>query len=298
MSARSYDLPLQADGSSRFLPWFIGLMVYLATLTLALSLILTSAIERWDAGLQGSLTVQVPAPLDGSPLPPERLAAALSLLRRTPGIVSATPMNLAAEHELLKPWLGTSVEDAALPLPILIDIHTASDAKVDTAGLEQSLGSIVAGTSVATHDRWLGRLFRAARLIVLAGELAVGLIGAGAILTIIFTTRTGLLIHHDVIELLHLVGAQDSYVARQFQSHAFRQASGGGAFGMVLAVVTILCGGFAAAFGQGGDEAMTFQGFGISIAGWCALLLMPVAAGLVALVTARVTVLSILGRMP
>ena len=67
---------------------------------------------------------------------------------------------------------------------------------------------------------------------------------------------------------------------------------------MVLAVVTILCGGFAAAFGQGGDEAMTFQGFGISIAGWCALLLMPVAAGLVALVTARVTVLSILGRMP
>ena len=41
MSARSYDLPLQADGSSRFLPWFIGLMVYLATLTLSLSLILT-----------------------------------------------------------------------------------------------------------------------------------------------------------------------------------------------------------------------------------------------------------------
>ena len=37
MAIRPYDLPLQADGSSRFLPWFIGLMVYLATLTLALS---------------------------------------------------------------------------------------------------------------------------------------------------------------------------------------------------------------------------------------------------------------------
>ena len=66
---------------------------------------------------------------------------------------------------------------------------------------------------------------------------------------------------------------------------------------MGLALITIVFGGLAAAFGQGGDEAMTFQGFGITIIGWCALLLMPVAAGVVALVTARVTVLSILGRM-
>ena len=298
MALRPYDLPLQADGSSRFLPWFIGLMVYLATLTLAFSLILTSAIERWDAGLQGSLTVQVPVPADGSALAAGRLDAILAVLRRTPGIATATPMSPAAEQELLRPWLGGSLDDVALPLPILVDIHTDSGAVIDTARLEQRLEVVVPGASVATHDRWLGRLFRAARLIVLSGDLAVALIGAGAILTIIFTTRTGLLIHHDVIELLHLVGAQDSYVARQFQSHSFRQALRGGALGMVLALVTI--GGVVAAatFGYGGDEITPFQGFGISPFGWGALLLMPVAAGVVALVTARVTVLSILGRMP
>ena len=30
-----------------------------------------------------------------------------------------------------------------------------------------------------------------------------------AMATIIFATRTGLAIHHDVIEILHLMGAQD-----------------------------------------------------------------------------------------
>lgn len=298
MALRRYDLPLQADGSSRFLPWFIGLMVYLATLTLAFSLVLTAAIERWDAGLQGSLTVQIPVPADGSALAPDRVDRMLSLLRQTPGIAAATPMSAAAEQELLRPWLGDGFDAAALPLPILVDIHTDSGVAIDVATLEQRLGAIVPGTSVATHDRWLGRLFRTARLIVLSGDLAVALIGAGAVLTIIFTTRTGLLIHHDVIELLHLVGAQDSYVARQFQSHAFRQALRGGAVGMVLAVLTIGGVAAAAAFGHGGDEATAFQGFGISLLGWAALLLMPVAAGGVALLTARITVLRILGRMP
>lgn len=297
MATRRYDLPLQADGSSRFLPWFIGLMVYLATLTLAFSLILTAAIDRWDAGLQGSLTVQVPIPTDGTPLPAGRLDALLAALRATPGIVTATPLSAAAEQELLRPWLGGS-GDLALPLPILVDVHTDTRAAIDPGGLERELVAIVPGTTVATHDRWLGRLFRAARLVVLSGELAVALIGAGAVLTIIFTTRTGLLIHHDVIELLHLVGAQDSYVARQFQSHAFRQALRGGAAGMILALLTIGGVGLMATLGHGGDEALPFQGFGVSPIGWGALVLMPVAAGIVALLTARITVLSILGRMP
>lgn len=298
MALRRYDLPLQADGSSRFLPWFIGLMVYLATLTLAFSMILTVAIERWDAGLQGSLTVQVPVPADGTALAPERLDAVVLALRSTPGIASASAMDVAAERELLRPWLGSSLDDAALPLPVLIDVHTQAGVAVDAVALEARLAAIVPGTNVATHDRWLGRLFRTARLIVLSGDLAVALIGAGAVLTIIFTTRTGLLIHHDVIELLHLVGAQDAYVARQFQSHAFRQALRGGAAGMTLALVTVATIAAAAAFGRGGDEAMSFQGLGISLLGWLALLLLPVAAGGVALMTARITVLRTLGRMP
>ena len=32
----------------------------------------------------------------------------------------------------------------------------------------------------------------------------------------IFTTRAGLAVHHNVIEILHIIGARDGYIARQF----------------------------------------------------------------------------------
>jgi cell division transport system permease protein len=296
MPLRRYDLPLQADGSSRFLPWFIGLMVYLATLALAFSLLLTAALDRWDAGLRGSLTVQVPAPADGSPLSQAVLERILGRLRETVGVVRAEAMDQASEAALLKPWLGTIGDDGDLPLPVLIDVRTGSGDAVDTGSLQQALAALVPGTIVATHDRWLGRLFRTARLIALSADLAVSLIGAGAVLTIIFTTRTGLLIHHEVIELLHLVGAQDSYIARQFQAHAFRQALRGGIYGTILALTTLAAIVVAASLG-GGDVAAAPPGIGIALAGWLALPLLPVIAGAVALVTARVTVLRVLGRM-
>jgi len=298
MAQRSYDLPLQADGSTRFLSWFIGLMVYLAALALAGSLLLSAAIDRWDSGLRGSLTVQIAVPSDGTPLSPAVLDQVLTSLRDTPGIVSATPLDMAAERRMLQPWLGTTLDGAILPLPILVDVHTAPDAGPDVVALQQQLAALVPGTVVATHDRWLGRLFRVARLIALSGDLVVALVGAGAVLTIIFTTRTGLLIHQGVIELLHLVGARDSYIARQFQAHAFRQAVRGGLFGMILALVTIVMIGVAAAYGGGGDEVVPFEDWGFSLPGLVTLVFLPLIAGVVALVTARITVLSLLGRMP
>ena len=298
MAQRSYDLPLQADGSGRFLPWFIGLMVYLAALALASSQLLTSAIDHWDAGLRGSLTVQIAVPADGSPLPSASLDAVLTQLRQAPGIARAVPLDMGAERDMLRPWLGSALDDQVLPLPILIDVHTAPGQTPDTAALERRLDAVVPGTSVVTHDRWLGRLFRVARLIALSGDLVVALVGAGAVLTIIFSTRTGLLIHQGVIELLHLVGARDSYIARQFQMHAFRQALGGGIFGLVFALFTIAGIALAASIGTGGDEIALFDGLEIPVAGWGGLLVLPLAAGLVALITARITVLRILGRMP
>ena len=46
-----YDLPLQRDVTGRFLPWIIALMVYLAILALAGSMVLSDMAQRWDKGL-------------------------------------------------------------------------------------------------------------------------------------------------------------------------------------------------------------------------------------------------------
>ena len=59
MFARPLDLPLDKDQSSRFLPWIVALMVYLAALSLAVALTVGGVIDRWDRDLAGALTVQI-----------------------------------------------------------------------------------------------------------------------------------------------------------------------------------------------------------------------------------------------
>src|SRR3546814_9593324 len=49
----------------------------------------------------------------------------------------------------------------------------------------------------------------------------------------------GLAAHQRSIELLHMIGAQDSYVARQFQNHALRFGLRGGLIGLLGALPTL-----------------------------------------------------------
>jgi cell division transport system permease protein len=297
MARRVSDVPLETDGSGRFLPWLTGLMVYLAALAIVAACALSGAIDRWDAGLAGTLTVQLPRPIDGTPLAPDKLASALDLMRRTPGIDSAEPLDDKTQAALLKPWLGAAADIKDLPLPVLVDVRLADGASIDAAALESQLDAVVPGTVVATHDRWLGRLFSTARAIELAAFAVVMLIGAAAVATIVFSVRTGLLIHHSVIELLHMVGAQDVYIAKQFQDHAFRLGVRGGIGGILAAFITFGVAVLAGGVGTSGDEQQILPGASLPIAGWIAVLLLPLIAGLIGLVTARVTVLRALGRL-
>ena len=68
----------------------------------------------------------------------------------------------------------------------------------------------------------------------------LALIGLATIGTVIFTTRTGLAVHQEAIEVLHLIGAQDSYIARQFATRALMLALRGGLIGLALAVPTLI----------------------------------------------------------
>src|SRR3546814_5129324 len=53
--------------------------------------------------------------------------------------------------------------------------------------------------------------------IRLVAMILVVLIALAAVAAIVFVTRAGLAIHRPVIDLLHLIGATDAYVARQFE---------------------------------------------------------------------------------
>ncbi len=129
--------------------------------------------------------------------------------------------------------------------------------------------------------------------VITAGVVAVTALIIGII---IFTARIGLAIHRSVIELLHLLGAQDGYIARQFQVHALGLGLRGGVIGGAAAALTVVILGPAGHMLELPVPIATYGIFDWRV--WLLLIMAGLAAGAVAMVTARITVLRQLARMP
>lgn len=285
-------LPLQKDPANRFLPWIVALMVYLAVLALAGVLVLDTAVQRWRSGRSDTLTVQVP-PGDES-VTDARVAASLMVLRDTPGIATARALDRDEIAALLEPWLGKGNVLADLPLPRLIDVAIAPGAEIDLGALEARVQAVAPGAELDDHKLWLDRLAATARSLQVAALAVVLSIIAAACIIVVFTTRTSLTVHNDTIEVLHLIGARDAFVARVFASQALLLGLRGGLLGFVPAVITLtLIRHFA-----GEIDAPLLPRFALSALEVGALAALPLITALIAMLTARITVLRTLARMP
>jgi len=287
------DLPLAADAASRFLPWIAGLMVYLAALALAGVLALDGVAERWHVGLAGSLTVQIEAPADGlTASRQDRRDRAVALLRAEPAVAQAEPLDDAAVRRLLAPWLGTIGAGDDLPLPDLVAVTLRPGADLDVAGLGRRLAAALPGVTVDDHKQWLGDLLRLIAAVRLVAAIVLALVVLAAVATVVFVTRTGLDIHRRVIDIVHLIGATDGYIAGEFQAHALRLGLLGGLGGLALAGATLLLlAGLLA-----GVDASLLPPLSLAAWQWCLLAALPLLVALLAMLTARWTVLRSLRR--
>ena len=285
------DLPLRQDASGRFLPWIIALMVYLAAMGGIALIWLGDALSAWDAVLSSTLTLQLPADTSTA-----RLEMTEGALKQTKGVIAVRLLDQAETAKLLQPWLGTSVPIENLPLPRLVDVRIDPRAAIDFVTLRQQLDSIVPNAQLDNNRAWLSGLRNFALRVegvILVGVIAVTLL---IVTIIVFTARIGLAIHRSVIELLHLMGAQDDYIARQFQVHALGLGLRGGMIGAVAAVATVLILGPASYVLA---LPVPVAAFGIvDWRFWLLLFVTMLAACGVAMATARLTVLRQLARMP
>lgn len=284
------DLPFERDQATRFLPWIVALMVFLGALSLAAATAIGSAIERWDSNLAGRITVQVPA----KAADPKTLTRLVDALTATPGIVRAAALSDAATRALVEPWLGTVDGDLQLPLPAVIDVETGASAVFDVNLLAGRLAKLAPGVVVDDHRVWLAPVIRVARMVELVAFAILALIGLTAVAAVIFATRSGLAVHAAIINLLHVMGAQDSYIARQFQMQAMMLGVRGGIIGGIGAVIVLAV---LATMSSGIDIALLPRA-SLSPIQWLLLILVPVTAVLIAMATARVTVLRTLAAMP
>jgi cell division transport system permease protein len=158
----------------------------------------------------------------------------------------------------------------------------------------------VRGASVDDHAVWASRLRTMARTMVVAGFAVVVLMLTAMVLSVVFATRAAMAGNRDVIEVLHFVGAEDRFIAAQFQRHFLKLGLVGGAIGGVAAIVVFLVAYFATrSRGDAlADQAQAlFGGFSVGWSGHLGALAVVAAVAVATAVTSRLTVLGHLGRL-
>ncbi len=290
---RRAPAPIAAKGR-RSVPMVIAPMVYLATLATALALALAGLADRWETGLAGTATVQVPPPEDGSAITREiRLAAVLAVLETSPVVSEIRRLEDAEMADLVAPWLDRALLYEDLPLPDLIDVRVLpGPANLDA--LSDAVGQAAEGATVDDHANWLGDVMALTQTVEFVAWVAVLLTGAAAVATVVVVTRAELAIHRGVTDVLHIMGATDGYIAGQFQRHAVSGVALGAVAGTALGAVTIALLGLTVSE----REDPLLPGLTLDGNDWLVLVGLPIATAVLAAVTARVIALRTLMRMP
>ena len=268
-----------------------GVLCCFACLAVIAALASDRAAGGWTAQLKGSATVLIrPVGDESADTAAGRAAAALGGVK---GVAEARVMEKDKAQALVEPWLGPAAQAPELPLPRMVTVEFDQTPPHPTAArLAAALKGAGVDGVVDDHSRWIGDIVRAGTVARAAAMAAALLIVLSAAAVIAFATRASLAARHEIVEVLHLSGAEDRTIVRLFQDRlaelaALAGALGGGAAGLVAAMARLM----------GGSDGLT----PVLPVAWSDLLacaLCPLIAAAVAAAAARITAGRLIGGLP
>jgi cell division transport system permease protein len=254
--------------SGRALVSVIAIMTFLASLTLGAVMLVVAAASDWQSDVSREVTIQV---ITGKDLDAS-VQRAVDIARAAPGVAEVVPYSKEESSRLLEPWLGSGAILDSLPVPRLIVVRISPDHPPDFAALRAALAAEVPGATLDDHRSFSDRLRAMADTAIAIGLAIFALVLAATVLSVSFATRGAVATNRSTVEVLHLIGAKDSYIAGEFQRHFLLLGLKGGAIGGGAAIVLFILLGMLgrSVFGHtAGDEvAAMFGGLSLGLGGY------------------------------
>jgi len=271
----------------------IAIMSFLACLTLgAVSMVQTTA-AGWESEIAREITIQI-KPEDGLDMD-SALVKAKDLALTFVGTRDGRIMDDDATARLLEPWLGTGLDLEELPVPRLIIITIDEYNPPDFEAMRALLQAEVPQAFLDDHRTWVNRLVSMARTTVLIGFGILILVFTAMVLTVVFATRGAMSGNRHIIEVLHFVGAESSFVAHEFQKHFLKISLKGSAAGGLGAAAIFALAGFwqsrSLATPQSDQASALFGTFSIGLFGFLGIFATMIVIAFLTTLTARLTVM-------
>ena len=270
----------------------ITIMTFLAALTTGAAQLMASASKSWQGAVATELTIQI-RPMQGRNLEQDAARAA-AIAGTFKGIQKVKIYSKRESEALLEPWLGSGLGLDDLPIPRLIVLQSDQPSQIDTDGLKKALNESLRNATLDDHRLWTARLQSMAYSVIglSLGLVILVLIATG--LAVGFATRGAISGNRNTMEVLHFVGATDTFIAREFQRHFLLIGLKGGALGGLAALIFFLLAQLLASHWLGtlGSEQVSvlFGSFALDESGYTSIAM---TALLVALLTALVSRLTV-----
>ena len=284
------EIPTEDEETSTYM--------YLFVIVLAMFMAINSMANNWEKDIMGSITVQITPVEDENKhidkdKTQEEINKVLQFMENVSGVKQVSILDNATIEKLMTPWLGNKVDITALPIPHLLDVQVKDNADINYDEVTRGLHKITENASIDNHRLWLNKLIKFAnslKTLALSVLLMVGIIGS---FSIYYSARTSLGINIASIEILHIIGAQDEYIAKQYAKIYGKIGFFAGIIGLMIAVpCIILIGRYGMSTGSG-----LLNGAQLSTLNWFVVMSTPLFSFLYAMITAYYTVLKSLEKM-
>lgn len=279
-----------ATVTARALIAVIAIMTFLAGITIGAVSAVSNVASEWTSDIARETTVEI-KPGDGLDVP-AALAKVVAVAKGTPGVSDARALDERETAALLEPWLGSGIDVANLPVPRLVVISLSAGADAQTlANLRASLAEQVPSASLDDHRQWTERLSSTARTAMGIGLGVLALVAAATVLCVTVATRAAVDAARAVVEVLHFVGARDSFIVGEFQRHFLTVGMKGAAIGGGAAMALFFLGSTLPSWVDLDRSVDTLVGaLGIDARGYGGILGVAVLVALVTTLTSRATV--------
>jgi cell division transport system permease protein len=272
-------LPLE-DAREAALFFVVGALCFLAALAALSAKSTYGAARAWTAEVEGEFTVSLPG---GNDVTAEAVAGLLSGVE---GVSEARAFSDAEIAELLAPNFGESALPADLPVPRLIAVTAdkGSGPAISRALLEAGYDA-----AVDSHSEWAGDVRRVLAISRVVALSIVALLALSAIGVIAFATHAALLARRDIVDVLHVAGAKDGFIASLFERRFWLLGLRAGTVGALLALASLA---FLISLGRSSaDRSGLLPQLSLDFPDLAILVVTPVIAGLAARLAARITVM-------
>lgn len=263
-------------------------LCFLAVLSALIAKGTYGAVNTWTNQVEGEIVIQL--------VDVDRRTAndAIDIIEKVPGILDAEVMTIEEMKAQLREALNVSkLPDAVLPLPFVVRANGGANAS-DLASIAKTrLAEKGINAEVSAAADWVGDASRALGVVRVSALAAVVLLSLTGLAVIAFATHAALLAQRDTVNVLHLSGASDPFVANLFERRFWVLGLKSGSIGALTALGSTAFVIFAIGNSQRGGllPELSLDRWDVGI-----LIITPIVAGLAARLAARQTVMRTLAE--